>query len=259
MDFPAHDRPDGHHDRRRQQTTQQALDISAEFSVEPTTAPDDASRIRASATSSSRSPTSSSSTRPRRQPLNRQIFFVTQGGYDTHQDQLADQQTSSHPLPGARGLLRLDGGARPRSDQVTTFTLSDFGRTLQESGDTGGVGTDHGWGPTSSSWATASRRQLLRNAQRPDRIDLPGDEVSAAPTTRPTARNGRGRWIPTTAVGPVRRHAREVVRRPGGRSLDELLPAHRQLREGKLRLSSAPARAARAAARAAPTTSRSSA
>ena len=31
-------------------------------------------------------------------------------------------------------------------DKVTTFTLSDFGRTLSESGDTGGVGSDHGWG-----------------------------------------------------------------------------------------------------------------
>ena len=31
-------------------------------------------------------------------------------------------------------------------NKITTFTLSDFGRTLQPSGSGGSIGTDHGWG-----------------------------------------------------------------------------------------------------------------
>lgn len=76
--------------------------------------------------------------------LKRQVFFVSQGGYDTHSSQL-----KTHP-----GLLATLGGALSEfyaataqigmENQVTTFTASDFGRTAGDNGD----GSDHGWGST---------------------------------------------------------------------------------------------------------------
>jgi uncharacterized protein (DUF1501 family) len=79
--------------------------------------------------------------------LTRQIFFCQLGGFDTHQNQLSTQASlltqisqSVKAFYDATVELGLDR-------QVTTFTLSDFGRTLQPAGSgTGVVGSDHAWG-----------------------------------------------------------------------------------------------------------------
>ncbi len=74
--------------------------------------------------------------------LKRQVFFVSLPGFDLH-----DNLLSQHPvllgklasaLVGFQAALGQMGMAR----QVTTFTASDFGRTLSGNGD----GSDHGWG-----------------------------------------------------------------------------------------------------------------
>ena len=72
----------------------------------------------------------------------RQVFFVSIGGFDTHDSLLA-----VHP-----GLMATVGNALSAfyqatidlgvSSQVTTFTASDFGRTLVSNNG----GSDHGWG-----------------------------------------------------------------------------------------------------------------
>jgi len=72
----------------------------------------------------------------------RQVFFVSMGGFDTH-----DGLVSQHP-----GLMKTLGDALGAfhqatvelgvSKQVTAFTASDFGRTLVGNND----GSDHGWG-----------------------------------------------------------------------------------------------------------------
>ena len=72
----------------------------------------------------------------------RQVFFVSIGGFDTHDLQNRNQAVLMAQL--AQALTYLDttlGGLNARS-QVTTFTASDFGRTFTSNGD----GTDHGWG-----------------------------------------------------------------------------------------------------------------
>ena len=72
----------------------------------------------------------------------RQIFFVEMGGYDTHDD-LGNQHTDL--------LDRLDNALTEFyaateefgvSDCVTSYTISDFARTLTSNGN----GTDHAWG-----------------------------------------------------------------------------------------------------------------
>jgi uncharacterized protein (DUF1501 family) len=72
----------------------------------------------------------------------RQIFMVQVGGWDHHANLLQNQNTmiplidsglkSFHDFLNAEGLL----------NDVTTFTISDFGRTISSNG----IGTDHAWG-----------------------------------------------------------------------------------------------------------------
>ncbi len=72
----------------------------------------------------------------------RQVFFVSLGGFDTH-----DGLNENHPAllakvdeaMGAFYQATLELGV---SEKVTSFTASDFGRTLASNGN----GSDHGWG-----------------------------------------------------------------------------------------------------------------
>ncbi|MFK8053496.1 MAG: DUF1501 domain-containing protein [Woeseiaceae bacterium] len=72
----------------------------------------------------------------------RQTFFVTVGGWD-HHDEVLDNQARMLPLvANAMADFRALLGELAVFDQVTTFTTSDFGRTLTSNG----RGSDHGWG-----------------------------------------------------------------------------------------------------------------
>jgi uncharacterized protein (DUF1501 family) len=73
----------------------------------------------------------------------RQIFFVQLGSFDTHGDQLNRQQNLFEELSPALKAFYDATVALGVASQVTTFTLSDFGRTLQPAS---GGGTDHAWG-----------------------------------------------------------------------------------------------------------------
>ncbi|MDB6001387.1 MAG: hypothetical protein JWP52_3086 [Rhizobacter sp.] len=74
--------------------------------------------------------------------VRRQVFFVSMGGFDTHDGQNRQQADNvariSHALKYFDGVVTQMG----LGGQVTTFTASDFGRTFTSNGD----GTDHGWG-----------------------------------------------------------------------------------------------------------------
>jgi uncharacterized protein (DUF1501 family) len=74
--------------------------------------------------------------------MSRQVFFVSTGGFDTHDDQLNDQPNLLTTVSDA--LSRFDDAMQQiaMSQSVTAFTQSDFGRTLTSNGD----GTDHAWG-----------------------------------------------------------------------------------------------------------------
>jgi len=72
----------------------------------------------------------------------RQIFFVSMGGFDTHDRQNDAQPTLLSGLSQAMDSFYKATEELGVANQVTSFTLSDFGRTLTSNGD----GTDHGWG-----------------------------------------------------------------------------------------------------------------
>ena len=74
--------------------------------------------------------------------VSRQVFYVGVGGFDTHSEQATKlpwlQQDLSDSIAAFYAATRELGVQQ----DVTTFTMSEFGRTLTANGD----GTDHGWG-----------------------------------------------------------------------------------------------------------------
>ena len=74
--------------------------------------------------------------------LKRQIFYVQQGGYDTHANQAENHSSKLRELSMGLGDLQLALEEMGMENEVTTFNLSDFGRSIGNNGD----GTDHAWG-----------------------------------------------------------------------------------------------------------------
>ncbi len=72
----------------------------------------------------------------------RQVFFVSMGGFDTHDLQNRNQADLMAKLAHAMRYFDTALGSINARGNVTTFTASDFGRTFTSNGD----GTDHGWG-----------------------------------------------------------------------------------------------------------------
>jgi len=73
---------------------------------------------------------------------NRQVFFVTYGGWD-HHDELINNQNAKLPVV-SKALSEFNAALSEIGvkDDVITFTISDFARTLTSNGN----GSDHAWG-----------------------------------------------------------------------------------------------------------------
>lgn len=127
--------------------------------------------------------------------VTRQIFFVEIGGFDNHGDQFGrDAATGNKSLLNGKhfGLLKaVDEALKVFYDatvamgvanNVTTMTMSDFGRTMKSNGQ----GSDHGWG---------QHLMVMGGAVKGGRIV--GDMPPAALGTSVDV--GEGRLLPTTA------------------------------------------------------------
>jgi uncharacterized protein (DUF1501 family) len=75
--------------------------------------------------------------------VSRQVFFVQLGGFDTHSNELGDQDTLLGQLSPAVSQFYAATQELLVDKCVTSFTASEFGRTLQPNGN---GGTDHAWG-----------------------------------------------------------------------------------------------------------------
>jgi len=118
--------------------------------------------------------------------VKRQVFFVSLGGFDTH-----DALLTTHPalLTSVADAISAFHAATVElgvANQVTSFTASDFGRTLVGNGN----GSDHGWG---------SMHFVLGGAVRGGRY------YGSAPAIANNGPDdvGQGRLLPTTSVDQV--------------------------------------------------------
>lgn len=116
--------------------------------------------------------------------LSRQIFFCSLGGFDTHSAQSWGQWDLLKQI--SAGVLSLYNATEELgiADKVTTFTESEFGRTLQPSGS----GSDHGWG---------NHHFVLGGAVKG------GDVYGRFPQMAlgsPDDSAARGAWIPSTST-----------------------------------------------------------
>ena len=74
--------------------------------------------------------------------LRRQVFFVSIGGFDNHNLLMQDHPRLLGRINEAMSAFYAATVELGVADRVTTFTASDFGRTLSSNAD----GSDHGWG-----------------------------------------------------------------------------------------------------------------
>ena len=72
----------------------------------------------------------------------RQVFFVSMGGFDTHDGLVSDHPVLLTAVADAMAAFYSATLELGVASKVTTFTASDFGRTLSGNND----GSDHGWG-----------------------------------------------------------------------------------------------------------------
>jgi len=116
--------------------------------------------------------------------VGRQVFFANMNGFDTHDAQRDVLPIKQRQFSEAMGAFQRAMAEMNLSDSVTTFTASDFGRTMQSNGN----GTDHGWG---------NHHFVIGGAVNGNRIvgDIPDYTVSSPRYTQTASR-----MIPTISV-----------------------------------------------------------
>lgn len=128
--------------------------------------------------------------------INRQIFFCQLGGFDTHAQELASHATLYTQLSQAMKAFYDETVAQGISNGVTTFTLSDFGRTFLPSGATANiVGSDHGW---ANHMFVMGGSVLGGNFYGMNTSN--GTPYPTLALSGPDDTDNRGRFIPTTSV-----------------------------------------------------------
>ncbi len=115
--------------------------------------------------------------------MQRQVFFVAAGGFDSHDNQNQDQPGLLGGVSEAMTAFYDATVELSVADAVTSFTQSDFARTLTSNGD----GTDHAWGGIQLVVGDAVRGRDLYGIYPALAIDGPDDV-------------GGGRMIPTTSA-----------------------------------------------------------
>lgn len=119
----------------------------------------------------------------------RQVFMVSLGGFDLHDNLISQQPTLMKRVSEAMSAFYDATVELGVANQVTAFTASDFGRTLSSNGD----GSDHGWG---------SHHLMVGGAVKGKAFYGKAPPVSVGNTTDANDQwhVGQGRLLPSTSV-----------------------------------------------------------
>jgi uncharacterized protein (DUF1501 family) len=115
----------------------------------------------------------------------RQIFYVTYGGWDHHDNVLGSQGAMLPVLSNAMAEFNDAMAEIGMKEKVVTFTISDFARTLTSNGN----GSDHAWG---------GNQMIMGGPITGSQIF--GEYPSLALTNNNLNLSSRGRILPTTSV-----------------------------------------------------------
>ncbi|WP_198088272.1 DUF1501 domain-containing protein [Variovorax sp. E3] len=121
--------------------------------------------------------------------VKRQVFFVSMGGFDLHDDIDTKQGDLMGRVSSAMTAFQRQMESAGLAKSVTAFTASDFGRTLSSNGN----GSDHGWGSHHFVVGGAVKGKALYGTPPP---------VSVGNTSADDDQwhVGQGRLLPTTSV-----------------------------------------------------------
>jgi uncharacterized protein (DUF1501 family) len=120
----------------------------------------------------------------------RQVFMVSLGGFDLHDNLIANHPGLLTQVSEAMTAFYDATVALGVANQVTSFTASDFGRTLTSNGD----GSDHGWGSHHFIVGGAVNGKAFYGYAPPISV---GNSNTAADDQWHV---GQGRLLPTTSV-----------------------------------------------------------
>jgi uncharacterized protein (DUF1501 family) len=119
----------------------------------------------------------------------RQVFFVSLGGFDLHDNLLAGHITNMTRVSQAMTAFYQTTANLGVGDKVTAFTASEFGRTLTSNGD----GSDHGWGGHQFVVGGAVKGKAFYGVPPPI-------SVGSGTAAEDQWHVGQGRLLPSTAV-----------------------------------------------------------
>lgn len=131
--------------------------------------------------------------------VNRQVFYVQVGSFDTHTGQIAGQGSLLFQFSQAVRAFYDEMTTQGVSNNVTLFTMSDFSRTFNPASSGANAGSDHAWG-----------NHLFVVGGAVNGGDFYGTNTANGTPYQNLTMNGpddadsgtgaRGRWIPTTSV-----------------------------------------------------------
>ena len=131
--------------------------------------------------------------------VNRQIFYVQIGGFDTHTSQISGQGSLHLQFSQAVRAFYNEMVTQGVSDKVTLFSMTDFSRTFNPAGTGSTSGSDHAWANHLFVVGGAVNGGNFYGVNATNGTPYP-TLIMNGPDDADSGTSARGRWIPTTSV-----------------------------------------------------------
>mmetsp|Transcript_2571 Transcript_2571/g.3796 ORF Transcript_2571/g.3796 Transcript_2571/m.3796 type:complete len:532 (+) Transcript_2571:492-2087(+) len=143
----------------------------------------------------------------------RDIFYVSQGGYDTHSNMQANLVTRFTELNTALEAFVAEVKVQGLWPHVTVVQFSEFARTLDPNT---GDGSDHGWGGVHFHIGGGLVGGKVRGLYPDDFVQSPSNPIALS----------RGRMVPTYPWDAMWKGTAEWFGIEDGPEMDKVLPMH---------------------------------